>query len=68
MPELRDHFAMAALQGMLASGQDLGHMADATRHAYLWADWMMRSRNQLGAGDCAHSLCPGCRMATEGRS
>ena len=43
--ELRDRFAMAALQGLLAGGYD-GEYNHAARHAYVYADEMLTVREQ----------------------
>lgn len=43
--ELRDRFAMAALQGLLAGGYQ-GEYNHAARHAYVYADEMLTVREQ----------------------
>jgi hypothetical protein len=42
--ELRDRFAMAALQGMLARESDLAR--DVARYAYQYADAMIKERGE----------------------
>lgn len=42
---LRDQFAMAALQGLLAGGYQ-GEYSNAARHAYYYADEMLEARDK----------------------
>lgn len=45
MIDLRDHFAAAALTGLLAQGDDGSFSEESyTRAAYRWADAMLRHR------------------------
>lgn len=43
---LRDYFAAAALQGMLAADDRVGCEDDHARYSYLHADAMLRARNK----------------------
>lgn len=43
--QLRDQFAMAALQGLLAGGYQ-GEYSHAARHAYVYADEMLEARDE----------------------
>lgn len=45
-PNLRDQFAMAALQGMIASGKDNWSWADFALEAYSSADAMLKQRKK----------------------
>jgi len=58
----RDHFAAAALTGLLAQGDDGSFSEESyVRGAYRWADAMLRERGKLSASDSTAHEGDSCR-------
>lgn len=63
--ELRDHFAAAAMAGLIAEGGDwrLDYIGRPCMRAYEWADAMLRERERT-----IHGASPEARARTDGGS
>lgn len=66
----RDHFAAAALTGLLANEGDFDdhHIHEPCRRAYAWADAMLRERDLSRAGQIAQEARESGEKCTDGES